>query len=32
MTDVHVMADAAADHPQPLRRATLKVDGLLCSL
>jgi hypothetical protein len=30
--DVHVIADAAADHVNPLRRTTLKVDGLLCSL
>ena len=30
--DVHVLADAAADHANMLRRATLRVDGLLCSL
>jgi hypothetical protein len=30
--DVHVIADAAADHANLLRRATLRVDGLLCSL
>ena len=29
---VHVIADAAADHANLLRRATLKVDGLLCGL
>ena len=30
--DVHVIADAAADDAYPLRRATLKVEGLLCGL
>jgi hypothetical protein len=30
--DVHVLADAAADQVNLLRRATLKVDGLLCGL
>jgi hypothetical protein len=30
--DVHALADAAADHVNLLRRATLKVDGLLCGL
>jgi hypothetical protein len=30
--EVHVIADTAADHANLLRRATLKVDGLLCGL
>jgi hypothetical protein len=30
--NVHVIADAAADHANLLRRATLRVDGLLCGL
>jgi hypothetical protein len=30
--DVHVMADVADDDANLLRRATLKVEGLLCSL
>jgi hypothetical protein len=30
--DVHVIADAAADRANLLRRATIKVDGLLCGL
>jgi hypothetical protein len=30
--DVHVIADVAADQANQLRRATLRVDGLLCSL
>jgi len=30
--NVHVIADAAADCANLLRRATLKVDGLLCGL
>jgi hypothetical protein len=29
---VHVMADVADDHGNLLRRATLKVEGLLCGL
>jgi hypothetical protein len=30
--DVHVIADAAVDDVNLLRRATLKVEGLLCGL
>jgi len=30
--DVHVVTDDAADPANLLRRATLKVDGLLCGL
>ena len=30
--NVHVITDAAADHANLLRRATLRVDGLLCGL
>jgi hypothetical protein len=30
--NVHVIADAAADRANLLRRATIKVDGLLCGL
>jgi hypothetical protein len=30
--DVHVVADEAADQTNRLRRATLKLDGLLCGL
>jgi hypothetical protein len=30
--DVHVMADEAVDQVNLLRRATLKIDGLLCGL
>jgi hypothetical protein len=30
--DVHVIADAAVDDANLLRRASLRVDGLLCSL
>jgi hypothetical protein len=30
--DVHVIADAAVDDANLLRRATLKVEGLLCGL
>ena len=30
--NVHVTGDTAADAANLLRRATLKVDGLLCSL
>jgi hypothetical protein len=30
--DVHVVVDEAADQTNQLRRATLKIDGLLCSL
>jgi hypothetical protein len=29
---VHVVSDQPADQAGPLRRATLKVEGLLCSL
>jgi hypothetical protein len=29
--DVHVVVDAALDKADGLRRATLKIDGLLCS-
>ena len=30
--DVHVVADEAVDHTNDLRRASLKIDGLLCAL
>jgi hypothetical protein len=30
--DVHVMADVADDHANLLRRATLRIEGLLCGL
>ena len=30
--DVHVVADENIDQANRLRRATLKIDGLLCSL
>jgi hypothetical protein len=30
--DVHVVADEAIDPANLLRRATLKIDGLLCGL
>jgi hypothetical protein len=30
--DVQVVADAAVDQASLLRRATLKIDGLLCGL
>jgi hypothetical protein len=30
--DVHVVADEAVDQATPLRRATLRIDGLLCGL
>ncbi|HEX9868933.1 MAG TPA: hypothetical protein VGC99_10125 [Candidatus Tectomicrobia bacterium] len=30
--DVHVIVDAALDETDGLRRATLKIEGLLCSL
>jgi hypothetical protein len=30
--DVRVVADEAADQANLLRRATLKIDGLLCAL
>jgi hypothetical protein len=30
--DVHVIDDVAADDANLLRRATLRVDGLLCGL
>jgi hypothetical protein len=30
--DVRVVADEAADQAHLLRRATLKIDGLLCGL
>jgi hypothetical protein len=30
--DVHVVADEAVDEDHQLRRASLKIDGLLCGL
>jgi hypothetical protein len=30
--DVHVVADEAVDQAPQLRRASLKIDGLLCGL
>jgi hypothetical protein len=30
--DVHVVVDVALDETDGLRRATLKIDGLLCNL